>query len=102
MRGRLFTVDDCVTQVLFVSLYLNDTLFNGVARVHSVNKALFYLPYSPDSTHHLLIIARVPVWIKKDHSVAPDEIKSTASCLSTKEEAEIPACRGVWSIEFVN
>ena len=58
-------------------------------REEPVDVALLLLPVPPHAGHGLVVISRVPVGVKHDESVGPDQVQPTASSLTAQHEDEV-------------
>ena len=54
---------------------------------------LFLLPVSPDSSHCLIIISRVPVRIKHYQTIGSDQVEATPTSFTTQHEYKVAALR---------
>lgn len=92
-------VDHTRRQRLFMRLSLKDLLLDGARRDEAVHETILLLAVAPDSRQGLLVGGRVPVRIKEDEPVAPDEIEAAAARFAAEQEDELGAVRVV---EFVD
>lgn len=60
-------------------------------RQQAIDIACLLLTVTPDPGHGLFIIGRVPVRVKHDQSVSPNEIEATATSFAAQHEDKVRA-----------
>lgn len=66
-----------------------------------VDKALLLLPVSPNSSHGLVVVRRVPIRIEHHQAIGANQIEATATCLAAEHENEVGARRVVESLHYL-
>ena len=104
-----FLVDDATAQSLLVPLALEDLFFDRTSlknefimvnetskndglqtgltnRQQAVDETVFLLPVTPNTRHGLIVVGRVPIWVKHDKTIRSNQIQSATSRFAAQHE----------------